>query len=78
MVTLYDTETNARLCTITDEQFDFISAQLEEEFLGDTDYYINLDTIDNFKEAGADEGLITALTTALRGKEEMEFRWEKS
>lgn len=75
MITIYDNETGACLGTITEEQLQFIKDQFEEEFLDDTDYYINEDELESFREAGADEALLTLLRTALNGRTEMEIRW---
>lgn len=75
MVTLVDAQTNAQIGTITDAQLAFLTAQLEEESSTDTDYYINLDTLDLFVQRGADPELITLLRNALGSRPDMDIRW---
>ena len=77
MITLYDNDSGANLGTITEDQFQFLKDQFEEEFLGDTEYYINEDEVANLQEAGADEALLTLLRNAMKGRTEMEIRWKK-
>ena len=77
MITLYDNDSGANLGTITEEQLKFLQDQFEEEFLDDTDYYINEDEMASLQEAGADEALLSLLRNAMNGRTEMEIRWKK-
>jgi hypothetical protein len=77
MVKLFDKETGHRVAEITDEQFQFLMNNLEEESSVDEDYYFNEATIDMFKERGADEKLITILEKVISNKGEAELRWER-
>lgn len=61
---------------ISQEQIDFLRAQLEEETAADQDYYINGMTIDLLASKGGDAGLIALLRSALGEKEDMDIRWE--
>ncbi len=76
MITLYDAQTDAPIGEITQAQLDFLVGQLEEESTTDTDYYINVDTLDYFTQQGADATMITLLRNALAGRSDMDVRWE--
>jgi processive 1,2-diacylglycerol beta-glucosyltransferase len=65
------------LGTISDEDLRFLQADLEEESLEDTDYYINQATVDWFESQGADPAMVSMLRKALGGKPDMDIRWEK-
>jgi processive 1,2-diacylglycerol beta-glucosyltransferase len=73
---LYDRETNTLLGSITEEQFQFLVDQLEEESPQDTDYYINRETLELFAQSGADPHLLALLQRALGEREAMEIRWD--
>ena len=72
---LYDKETNKFLGSITEEQFQFLVNQLEEESPRDTDYYINRETLELFAQNEADPHLLALLQRALDEREAMEIRW---
>ncbi len=78
MIRLYDKETGAWLGTISETQLEFLVAQLEEESSEDTDYYINEDTLEMFKNAGGEDALLAILRDALKGRTEMEIRWTRA
>jgi hypothetical protein len=75
MIKLYDAQTGTEIGEITQAQLDFLVGQLEEESATDTDYYINVDTLDYFAQQGADASLIALLRNALGGRNEMDIRW---
>jgi len=77
MVQLYDAGEGALLGEISEEQFQFLSDELEEESLADRDYYISTDTVDMLEEDGADAELIRTLREALAGRDGMDVRWER-
>jgi hypothetical protein len=77
MIRLIDTETGATVGTITDAQLEFLMDQLEEESDEDQDYYLTVDTIDAFEEAGAEPALLTVLRNAIGERDEMEIRWAR-
>ncbi|MBK9052813.1 MAG: galactosyldiacylglycerol synthase [Chloroflexi bacterium] len=77
MITLYDNETGDKLGTINEEELQFLQTNLEEEWLEDQDYYINLATLEMFAERGSDSALLDVLRQGLRGREEMEIRWSR-
>lgn len=78
MITLYDNETGDKLGTINEDELQFLQANLEEEWLEDQDYYINMDTLDMFAERGGDADLLNVLRTGLSGRDEMEIRWSRN
>jgi hypothetical protein len=75
MQKLYDTETDKFIGTVSDEEFQLLVDQLEEESLDDTDYYVNQATLDLLGQAGASAHLLALLQQALGEREEMEVRW---
>jgi hypothetical protein len=77
MVKLFDKETGKFVAEITEDQFQFLMDNLEEESSMDEDYYFNEATIEMFKERGADEQLIEILERAIGSKGEAELRWER-
>ena len=78
MFQLRDKETGAALGMITEEQWQPLVDQLEEEKGDDQDYYVNEATIEMLEEAGADERLLLLLRNALSGRTEMEIRWSRA
>ena len=77
MIEFYDKETLDQLGTISQEQFQFMQDQLEEESLHDRDYYINRPTLDMFEQRGADPQLMALLRQALGNREDMEIVWRR-
>ena len=78
MVRLFDKETGKFVAEITEDQFQFLMDNLEEESSVDEDYYFNKATIEMFKERDADEQLIEILERVIGSKGEAELRWERS
>lgn len=78
MIQLLDEDTGAALGTITEEQFQFLTDQLQEESLEDVDYYISQATIDLFEQRGADPQLLELLRRALGDREGTEIQWVRS
>jgi hypothetical protein len=75
MVTLRDKETGRVLGTITEEQLQFLTEELEEESDEDADYYLDRATLEYFAESGIDPGLLDLLTQALGDRDDMEIEW---
>ena len=78
MIQLNDKDTGAFIGTITEDNLQFLIAQLEEESEEDQDYYINEATLDIFEENEADKALVSLLRGALKGRTDMEIRWSRS
>jgi len=78
MVQLRDKESGSLLGSITDDELQFLIDNLEEEWDGDTDYYLNGTTIEMLKTAGAEQPLIELLERALGNKEGVEIEWVTS
>ena len=75
MITLYDEGTGEAIGEISNEQFQFLVDQLEEESILDQDYSISLMLLAYFEELHADPALVSLLRTALGDREEMEITW---
>lgn len=78
MIEILDKQTGRSLGTLSEEQFQFLSDQLEEESATDDDYYLNRTTVDTLEEQGADAGLVAVLRAALGGAGEAEIRWRRT
>lgn len=78
MIEILDKQTGRSLGTLSDEQFQFLSDQLEEESATDDDYYLNRTTVDLLEEQGADPALVSLLRTALGTGEETDIRWQRT
>ena len=76
MVTLYDAETNARIGRITEKQLDALIGWMEEEDSEDREYYLTAEDCELMEEQGIDPTLVTALRSALRGRDDMDIRYE--
>lgn len=72
---LYDAESNQFIGAVSDEEFQLLVDELEEESLEDVDYYVNRATLDLLTQAGASAHLVTLLQHALGDREDMEVRW---
>ena len=77
MIEILDKQTGRSLGTLSEEQFQVLTDQLEEESATDDDYYLNKTTVDILEEQGADSGLVALLRAALGGSEETEIRWRR-
>lgn len=75
MIKITDKDTGQFLGEITQEQLEFLMDQLEEEFEGDTDYYINKDVLDVFEQRGIDQALLSFLRRSMGDRDEMEIEW---
>jgi hypothetical protein len=78
VIDLYDTSSNALVGTITEAELEYLREVLEEESLGDTDYYFTADTIDLLTEdGGATDHLLKVLRDALGKADGVELRWHE-
>lgn len=78
MIEILDKQTGRPVGSLSEEQFQFLVDQLEEESATDDDYYLNRATVDILEEQGADPALVAVLRTALGSAEETEIRWQRS
>ena len=77
-VNLFEKDTHRPIGTISDAQLRFLVDELEEESPTDTDYYLDLNTVDMLEEDGADPGLISLLRQMLEGRDGMDVQWERA
>jgi hypothetical protein len=77
-VNLLEKDTDRPLATITDEQFRFLLDELEEESPTDTDYYLDVATVDMLEDDGADPALVGLLRQLLGGRDGLEIRWQRT
>ncbi|HEY4723922.1 MAG TPA: galactosyldiacylglycerol synthase [Anaerolineae bacterium] len=76
MVTLYAAETNARVGRISEKQLAALIGWMEEEDSEDREYYLTAEDCDLMEEQGIDPTLVAALRSALRGRDDMDLRYE--
>lgn len=77
MIQLRNKDTGEVLGTISEEDLQFLQDQLVEESEEDTDYYLNRDELNLFREKGASKALIELLEKGFAGREDLEIEWEK-
>jgi hypothetical protein len=77
MVKIYNKETGELLGRVAEADLEFLQANLEEEGLKDSDYYLRRETIDEFRSAGASAHLVEVLMGGLRNLPAIEVRWER-
>jgi len=75
MINLYAGKKDTPLGQLSQGQLQFLIDNLEEEWEGDQDYYLDLNTIDFLEARGADPALLALLKKALGEKEEGTVRW---
>ena len=78
MIEILDKRTDRSLGTLSEEQFQLLADQLEEESATDDDYYLNRATVDMLEEQGTDSHLLAILRAALGTAEETEIRWRRT
>jgi len=76
MIEVFDRETGSKIGRISEEQLDFLIANLEEESTRDQDYYIDGATIETLVGKGMDGELTDLLKKALGKRAGMEILWE--
>ncbi len=76
-VQLFEKDVGHPVFTVTDEQFAFIVAALEEESTTDTDYYVDEATIEMLENDGADDALVGALRSLLADRDGIEVGWRR-
>ena len=77
MPRLYIEATNQVLGEVSDDELKVLFENLEEESTEDTDYYINLDTLDYLESRGADARLVQMLRQAIGGSDGVDIRWAR-
>ena len=77
MPRIYNKQTGALLGTVSDADIKVLIDQLEEEDLGDDDYFMDLDTVDIIESAGASQAIVKLLRDAIGNGEGIDIRWEK-
>jgi hypothetical protein len=76
MIALYDVASGAKVGRITEPQLQALIDWMEEESLEDRDYYLTAEDCELMEEQGLDPTLITVLREALKGREEMDLRYQ--
>ena len=61
---------------ISEDELDFLVAQLEEESSTDTDYYIDAQTLEMFDANGGHPALVAMLRQALGASDGIDIAWD--
>ncbi len=77
MPRLYNKQTNTLLGNISDADVQFLVDQLEEENLGDRDYFIDEATVAILEENGGSQTLIDLLRATVDASDGLEVKYEK-
>lgn len=77
MIQLMNKETRQELGFLSEEDFAIMQRELEVENPEDTDYYINIDTVEFLEEQGIPQSVVDLLKKALNGMEEVDIEWVK-
>lgn len=77
MVELYHKAGDRLLGTISDDEFQFLEDNLEEESLTDEDYTIDRLTLEYLKGNGLSPSLAALLEAALGSQDEVEIRYRR-
>jgi hypothetical protein len=77
MIQLINKETRQELGFLSEEDFAIMQRELEVENPEDTDYYINIDTVEFMEEQGIPQSVVELLKKALNGMEEVDIEWVK-
>ena len=75
MPTLFLKESSQLIVELSDADLTHMVAVMEEESSKDTDYFIDLGTVDLLKQAGASSALTTALESAIGNSEGVDVVW---
>ncbi len=78
MPELYLKSDNTHLGHVSDDDLNFLVAQLEEESLTDEDYTIDRMTFEFLKDQGISPNLQAIIEKALGDKDEVEIKYTKS
>ena len=76
-VAIFDQRTGVLLGALTEEQFAFLSGQLERESADDDDLYINEALIESLRLIGADAELLDLLQQAIGPEGDGDIRWDR-
>ena len=76
MIALYDAQSNAKVGRISEQQLQALLGWMEEESTTDRDYYLTAEDCELMEEQGIDPTLIAVLREALKGREDMDIRYQ--
>ena len=77
MFELYEKGTGQYLGQISDKEMKFLNDHLEEEGIGDDDYYISRPVLEMLKENDAPAGLASLIENAMGSNDDVEIRFKK-
>jgi hypothetical protein len=77
MIKVFNKATGEFIGRISEAELEFLADQLEEESIHDTDYYMRIETLEQFAIDGAPAHLMDVLRGGMRSDNAIEIRWEK-
>ncbi len=76
MIALFDVAAGTKVGRITAQQLQALMGWMEEESTEDREYYLTAEDCELMEEQGIDPTLITVLREALKGREDMDLRYQ--
>lgn len=76
MIALFDVASGAKVGRITEQQLQALMGWMEEESTEDREYYLTAEDGELMEEQGIDPTLIAMLREALKGREDMDLRYQ--
>ena len=77
-VRISDKSNGRMIGEISDQDFQFLVDQLEEESSRDTDYFVDQATVEILQAAGGSASLVSLLTTAVGSTDGVDITWQRS
>ncbi len=68
MIEIFNKDTGQRIGELTENQFDFLMDNIENEYLEKVNYVIDTQVVELLKSRGADFRILDMLANALKGK----------
>jgi hypothetical protein len=75
MIELREKGTTTVIGTITEEQLQALSSEMEAESSTDRDYYLTRETLEMLEDDGVDPTLVQMLRRAMGSRTELEIEW---
>lgn len=77
-VRISDKSNGRMIGEISDQDFQFLVDQLEEESSRDTDYFVDQATVEILQAAGGSASLVSLLTAAVGSTDGVDITWQRS
>ena len=75
MIEIFNKDTGQRIGELTENQFDFLMDNIENEYLENVSYVIDSQVVELLKGRGADFRILDMLDNALKGKKNISIAY---